>query len=104
MFTQPDFVLQKSQLEEHITARGHICDFYPKFHCELNFIEQYWGAVKYRYRSTQHTSDLEAMEKNIIACLDDIPLLQIQRCDQISLLVGLEEINTNLLCVNSQIC
>jgi hypothetical protein len=79
MFTQPDFVSQKSHLQEQITARGHICDFYPKFHCELNFIEQYWGAVKYRYRSTQRTSDLEAMEKNIIACLDDVPLLQIQR-------------------------
>jgi len=79
MFTQPDFVSQKSQLEECITARGHICDFYPKFHCELNFIEQYWGAVKYHYRSTQHTSDIEAMEKNVIACLDDVALLQIRR-------------------------
>ena len=42
LFTQPDFIAQKSKLEEFITSRGHICDFYPKYHCELNFIEQYW--------------------------------------------------------------
>lgn len=79
LFCQPDFVSQKSQLEEYITSRGHICDFYPKFHCELNFIEQYWGAVKYLYRSSPKTADMEAMEKNVIACLDDVPLLQIRR-------------------------
>ena len=79
LFCQPDFTAQKSHLEEFITARGHICDFYPKFHCELNFIEQYWGAVKFRYRSSPKTADLEAMEHNVLACLDDIPLLQIKR-------------------------
>jgi len=41
LFTQPDFISQKSQLEEFVTSWGHICDFYPKYHCELNFIEQY---------------------------------------------------------------
>jgi hypothetical protein len=41
LFLQPDFMVQKSQLEELIKSRGHICDFYPKYHCELNFIEQY---------------------------------------------------------------
>jgi len=79
LFCQPDFMAQKSQLEEYITVRGHICDFYPKFHCELNFIEQYWGAAKYRYRSTQKTSDMDSMEKNVIACLDDVPIQQIHR-------------------------
>ena len=79
LFTQPDFVSQKSQLEEFVTSRGHICDFYPKYHCELNFIEQYWGASKIRYRSTTRTSNLAEMEKNMLACLDDVPLLQIQQ-------------------------
>ena len=46
LFMQPDFVSQKSQLEEFVVSQGHICDFYPKYHCELNFIEQYWGAAK----------------------------------------------------------
>ena len=38
LFNQPDFCAQKSHLEEYITLRGHICDFYPKYHCELNLL------------------------------------------------------------------
>jgi hypothetical protein len=79
LFSQPDFINQKSHLEEFITSRGHICDFYPKYHCELNFIEQYWGAAKLRYRNSAKTADIEQMEKNVLACLDDVPLVQIQR-------------------------
>jgi len=79
LFTQPDFVNQKSALEELITSRGHICDFYPKYHCELNFIEQYWGAAKLTYRTSPKTSDIAAMEENVKACLDSVPLLRIQR-------------------------
>ena len=36
---QDDFQLQESLLERKLTARGHICVFLPKFHCELNPIE-----------------------------------------------------------------
>ncbi|KAF8273930.1 hypothetical protein EI94DRAFT_1562909, partial [Lactarius quietus] len=49
LFNQPDFVSQKSELEELIEKCGHFCDFYPKYHCELNYIEQYWGAAKLRF-------------------------------------------------------
>jgi hypothetical protein len=79
LFSQPDFTLQKSHLEEYITSHGHICDFYPKFHCELNFIEQYWGAAKFQYQTSQRTCDMDAMERNVLSCLDDVPLLPIQR-------------------------
>ena len=43
---QPDFIAQKSRLQDEIEKRGHKCIFYPKFHCELNFIEMYWDAAK----------------------------------------------------------
>jgi hypothetical protein len=61
-----------------VTSHGHICDFYPKYHCELNFIEQYWGAAKLWYRTSMHTSNVVEMEKNMLACLDDVPLLQMR--------------------------
>ena len=50
LYHQRDFVDQCSQLQELIESRSHLCDFYPKYHCELNFIEQYWGAAKAQYR------------------------------------------------------
>jgi len=84
LFTQPDFASQKSELEEYIISRGHICDFYPKFHCELNFIEQYWGAAKLRYRSSMCTTNIDEMQANMLACLDDVPLVQIQRCIRVA--------------------
>jgi hypothetical protein len=68
---------QKSCLEEFVTLCGHICDFYPKYHCELNFIEQYWGAAKFHYRNTTRTTNIVEMEKNMFVCLDDDLLIQI---------------------------
>ena len=38
---QPDFLAQKSALVEIIENAGHVCIFFLKFHCELNFIERY---------------------------------------------------------------
>jgi hypothetical protein len=73
LFNQPDFGNQKSALQELIERRGHLCDFYPKFHCELNFIEMYWGAVKFRYRKTPTTSNIDEMEANVKKCLDEVP-------------------------------
>ncbi len=77
LFCQPDFVNQKSALEELVTRWGHICDFYPKYHCELNFIEMYWGAAKYKYQNTSRTSNIDKMEANVKHCLDVVPRLHI---------------------------
>lgn len=35
---QPDFLAQKCMIQEIIEVKGHKIIFYPKFHCELNFI------------------------------------------------------------------
>ncbi|KIO24591.1 hypothetical protein M407DRAFT_76769, partial [Tulasnella calospora MUT 4182] len=50
LFNQPDFINQKSLLQELVESRGHHFLYYPKFHCELNFIEMCWGRAKYAYR------------------------------------------------------
>ena len=63
LFNQPDLVNQTSQLEEVIASCGHICNFYLKYHCELNLIEQYWGAVKFNYGNfVSHPSPVEEMD------------------------------------------
>ena len=53
---QPDFQAQKSLVQEVIEKAGHLCIFLPKFHCELNFIEFFWGAVKrYLHNNCDYT-------------------------------------------------
>ncbi len=42
----PDFSQQKTVLEEEVEARGHLCVFFPKYHCELNAIERNWCHAK----------------------------------------------------------
>ncbi|KAG2216528.1 hypothetical protein INT45_014182 [Circinella minor] len=43
---QPDFKEQKCKLPEAVEDAGHICMFYPKYYCETNWIERYWGGAK----------------------------------------------------------
>jgi hypothetical protein len=40
LFNQPDFINVKSILETEAWEKGYSVLFLPKFHCELNFIEQ----------------------------------------------------------------
>ena len=51
MAKQPDFVDQVGMLEKLIVGKGLKIIFYPKFHPEINYIENFWGAAK-RYART----------------------------------------------------
>lgn len=44
---QDDFVNEKPEIQHYLEGRGHICMFYPKFHCKINLIEMLWGYMKY---------------------------------------------------------
>ncbi|KAF9503576.1 hypothetical protein BS47DRAFT_1374469 [Hydnum rufescens UP504] len=70
---QGDFVDQISMLEDLISKAGHLCMFLPKFHCELNPIEMYWGYAKYRYHEIFKTTFADA-KAAAQSCLDACPL------------------------------
>ena len=44
---QEDFANKTPMIQKYVESRGHICLFYPKFHCELNPMEMVWGFAKY---------------------------------------------------------
>jgi hypothetical protein len=67
-------VEQKSALEEVVEARGHQVIFFPKFHCEINSIEQSWGFAKRIYRQFPASSAEADLERNVTAALDAVPL------------------------------
>ena len=80
LYTQLDFTLQKPMLQEFIESHGHLYDYYSKYHCELNFIKQYWGAAKLQFCVVGHARTLKEMEEKMLGYLDNIPLEQIRRC------------------------
>ncbi|THU99299.1 hypothetical protein K435DRAFT_818623 [Dendrothele bispora CBS 962.96] len=59
----------ESILEKTCKERGVQVIFLPKFHCELNPIEQCWGYGKRLYH----------LERNALECLDKVPLESIRR-------------------------
>ena len=75
---QPDFQQQKSLVQEVIKAAGHLCILLPKFHCELNFIEFFWGTIKkYLWDNCDYTFD--TLKGNMPKVLESIQLQTIWR-------------------------
>ena len=68
---------QQNKLKETIESKGHLCDFLPKFHCELNAIER-WGFSK-RIIGEEGPFKINELEKMIDEILDDVPISTIKK-------------------------
>ena len=67
--SRPDFCNQKSALQEVVEDAGHIFELYPKYHCECNWIEMYWGGAK-REARLKCDYTFKSLEQNIDSFLD----------------------------------
>jgi hypothetical protein len=74
---QADFVEQKSLVQETIEGVGHLCLFFPKFHCELNFIEYFWAQVKKILRDNCDYT-FNTLKENMPKALKLVPLTSIR--------------------------
>ncbi|CAG8578641.1 11272_t:CDS:2 [Scutellospora calospora] len=65
-------------LEEAVLGKGHILEQYPKFHCECNFIERYWGYIKRETRKLcnyNYTDLLQQVPKALV----NVPVTTIRK-------------------------
>ena len=67
--SRPDFVNQKSALQEVIEDSGHIFELYPKYHCECNWIELHWSYAK-RQARLHCDYTFKSLESNLDVYLD----------------------------------
>ena len=67
---QPDVTEQNSLVQEMFKAAGHLSRFLPKFHCELNPIEYFWGMVK-KYLRDHYSFD--GLKENLLKALESVP-------------------------------
>ena len=70
---EPDFLAQREWLREVVEDAGLMVIFYPKYHCELNFIELIWSYMKSTLRKSC-TFNFADLKTKIALLVDSIPL------------------------------
>ncbi|KAJ1300453.1 hypothetical protein OPQ81_005268 [Rhizoctonia solani] len=76
--TEADFKAEKPLLQLVVEEVGHLCILLPKFHCELNPIEMYWGYAKQRFRG-QCNGSFPLAKELVPKCLDACPIQSIRQ-------------------------
>ena len=61
---QSDFQEQECRIARIVKEAGHLCLFLPKYHCELNIIEFFWGITK-RYVRENCSFKFEDLENRV---------------------------------------
>jgi hypothetical protein len=79
LYSQPDFIHVESKLETTCKQQGFDVFFLPKFHCELNFIEQCWGFAKQVYRRYPPSSKEADLQLNLVSALESVPLKSMRK-------------------------
>lgn len=79
MLNQPDILAQKSELQLLAKPYRYSVVYLPKYHCELNPIEQCWGAAKRVYRECPMSSTEADLRRNMLNALNTVKLDSIRR-------------------------
>ena len=75
---EPDFLAQKSYLAETVENEGFNIMFYPKYNCELNYIELVWGWIQ-RYHRDTCTYNFRDLERELPRTVEEIIRLRFVR-------------------------
>lgn len=79
---EPDFMMQKEWLTEVVELGGCEIIFYPKYHCELNFIEMIWGWLK-SYHRRSCTYNFKHLEETLPVSIDEtMPIAFVRRASR----------------------
>ena len=79
---EPDFLEQKPWLHETVMKQaGFHFMLYPKYHCELNYIEMVWGYIKayHRRNCTYSFKDLDGADGLVKTLNERIPISFVRR-------------------------
>jgi hypothetical protein len=76
---EPDFETRDTMIEELARDLGSKVIILPKYHCEMNPIEQCWGYAKERYRRFPASGTQVKLEENMLTAVDSIPLHTIRK-------------------------